>query len=251
MNDFEKFQRIKKLSKIVCCFKGFRAKVIEILLLVLHFIIIILCLINIYISKDVINDYLFGLRIVIFCFFGASFFCLIYNQILRLKRKLYIGFFYCFGFFGTLFSMLLIILNFFFIIILFCTSIINLQKKSILIIDICSVLPIILMIFLWFSEFLRVYAKTDGALKDYIEAKTIFYQTQNQKEVNIELGEVNSTEFKKNKINDNTMQNFNKIERKNGDDEIISDIKMEINNEKQINDIKNNKKDEISSVDTK
>ena len=107
------------------------------------------------------------------------------------------------------------------------------------------------MIFLWFSEFLRVDAKTDGALKDYIEAKTIFYQTQNQKEVNIELGEVNSTEFKKNKINDNTMQNFNKIERKNGDDEIISDIKMEINNEKQINDIKNNKKDEISSVDTK
>ena len=99
------------------------------------------------------------------------------------------------------------------------------------------------MFFLWYSDFLRIYARTDGSLKDFIDAKIRFYQSQNKKVVNV--GGEYSNENKNNDIN-----NFEKIE-KNIEDDIRSSNKMEFNNEKPISNNNIDKQDDISSVDTK
>ena len=99
------------------------------------------------------------------------------------------------------------------------------------------------MFFLWYSDFLRIYARTDGSLKDFIDAKIRFYQSQNKKVVNV--GGEYPNENKNNDIN-----NFEKIE-KHIEDDVRSSNKMEFNNEKPISNNKIDKTDDISSVDTK
>ena len=116
--------------------------------------------------------------------------------------------------------------------------------KSILIIDIVSLIIFIAKFCLWYSEFLRVYAKTDENLKEYIDSKIRFYQSQNQKVVNVLKDDTSNT----NKDNNN---NFEKMKGKSLDDDTISNNKMEINSEKQFNNSGRQKDDDISSVDTK
>ena len=258
MTEYQKIKKIQKLSNLVGCTKKFEAKKIELLLLVIHFIIIILCLMNLLIIPwKILNKSLFALRIVDISFLLISIICLSYNQILRKQRKLSHGYYHCIGFFGSLFSILLIILNFLFILISCCVIYVKVRNykekrydsNSILIIDICSLVTLIPMFLLWYSEFLRVYAKTDGSLKDYIDAKIRFYQSQNKKVVNIDRSDTNDSNKKNNNINNE--DNFNKIDEKNLDNDIVSSNKMEFKDEKQINDRKNRKDEDISSVDTK
>ena len=119
--------------------------------------------------------------------------------------------------------------------------------NSILIIDIFSLIIFIPTFFLWYSEFLRIYAKTDGSLKEYIETKKRFYQSQNQKIVNVQI---NNDTDNANKPSNN---NFDKLKGKNLDDDAISNNKMEVdlNGEKHFNNNERKKEDDISSVDTK
>ena len=258
MPEYQKVKKIQKLSNLIGCMKRFEAKKIELLLLVVHFIIIILCIMNILIIPwKILNKSIFALRIVDLSFLLISLICLVYNQISRKLRKLSYGYYYCVGFFGSLFSILLIILNFLFILISCCVIVVKVRNykekrydsNSILIIDVCSLVALIPMFFLWYSEFLRVYAKTDGSLKDYIDAKIRFHQSQNQKVVNVDLSNSKDS-YKKSKIINNDI-NFNRIDEKNKENNISSKNKMEINNEKPINNRKNSKDDDISSVETK
>ena len=252
MKEYNKVLKINKLANVVGCLKKVEAKKIELYLLLIHFIIIILGLINLLITPwKILNNSLFVLQIFILSFLVVSLVFLSYNQILRKIRKLTHGYYYIIAFFGTLFSIILILIDFLFIIIS-CSVIVHKIKqynevkydhRSIIIIDVCSLLIIIIMFFLWYSDFLRIYARTDGSLKDFIDAKIRFYQSQNKKVVNVE-GEYSNN----NKNND--INNFEKIE-KHIEDDVRSSNKMEFNNEKQISNNKIDKTDDISSVDTK
>ena len=260
MKEYRKILRIQKLTNIVGCLKKFQARRIELLLLVIIIVIIILCSMNLLIIPwKILSKSLFGLRVVIFILLLISLICLTYNQILRKRKKLTFGYYYCIGFFGTAMNIPLILINFLFLLIsciIVPTKVKNYKEKhyehkSIIIIDIFSLIVFIAKFFLWYYEFLCVYAKTDENLKDFIEAKIRFYRSQNQKVVNVELSDDN---------NHNT-NNTNDIQKKNGyinkgkdsvDDDIISSNKMQIDNEKPYNNNKIGKKeDDTSSVDTK
>ena len=252
MKEYNKILKINKLANVVGCLKKAEAKKIELYLLLIHFIIIILCIIHLLITPwKILNNSLFVLRIFIFSFLVISLGFLSYNQILRKRRKLTHGYYYIVGFFGTLFSIILILIDFLFILISCCVTVYKIKKykevkydhKSIIIIDVCSLLIIVAMLCLWYSDFLRIYARTDGSLKDFIDAKIRFYQSQNKKVVNV--GGEYSNDNKNNDVN-----NFEKIE-KNVEDDIRSSNKMEFNNEKPISNSKLDKQDDISSVDTK
>ena len=252
MKEYNKVLKINKLANIVGCLKKCEAKRIELYLLLIHFIIIILCIINLLISPwKILNNSLLVFRIFIISFLVISLGFLSYNQILRKMRKLTHGYYYIIAFFGTLFSIILLLIDFLFILISCCVIVHKIKKynevkydsKSIIIIDTCSLIIIIIMFFLWYSDFLRIYARTDGSLKDFIDAKIRFYQSQNKKVVNV--GGEYSNENKNNDIN-----NFEKKE-KNIEDDIRSSNKMEFNNEKPISNSNIDKQDDISSVDTK
>lgn len=256
MKDYQKVKKIQKLSNLVGCMKRMQAKRIELLLLVVHFMIIILCLMNLLITPwSIIRSGLKGLRIVILTFFVISLICVIYNQIVRKKKILTIGYYYCVSFFGSLISQGLIILNFIFLLISCIIVVIevksytakNYDHKSILIIDIVSLIIIFALYFLWYSVFLLIYAKTDESIKEYVEKKIRYFQAQNQKIVNVELNEDNI----KNKHNKNNINN--NIDKNNMDYDFISTNKMEINEKQVIEKNKKNtkKEDDMSSVDTK
>ena len=246
MKEYKKILKIKKLSNLVGCMKKFPVRRIELLLLIVHFVIIILCVMNLLIMPwTSLNKSLFSLRIIILSFLIISILCLIYNQILRKRKKLLYGNYYCIGFYGTLISLGLNILNFVFIFIS-CIIIIKKLKKnvekinqyqSILVIDIFSILIVFGMFFLWYSEFMTIYAKTDDNLKDFIEEKIRFYQSQNQKVVN---------------INKNTDYNYENNKEKNTEEYIVSDNKMEFRSSgRQFNENYGKNNYEISSSDTK
>ncbi len=252
MKEYNKVLKINKLANLAGCLKRVEAKKIELYLLLIHFIIIILNIISLLITPwKILNNSLLVLQVFIISFLVISLGFLSYNQILRKMRKLTHGYYYIISFFGTLFSIILILIDFLFILISCCVVVHKIKKynevkydhKSIIIIDVCSLLIIIAMLFLWYSDFLRIYARTDGSLKDFIDAKIRFYQSQNQKVVNV--GGEYSNDNKNNDIN-----NFEKIE-KNIEDDIRSSNKMEFNNEKPISNSNINKQDDISSVDTK
>lgn len=255
MNDYQKVKRIIALSNLVGCIKKFQAQRIELLLLVVHVVIIILCFMNLLIIPwKILNNSLFGLRIVVIVFLFIQLLSLIYNYISRKKKKISYGYYFCLGFFGTLISIGLSMINFLFILIS-CIVITdkvksykqkNYDYKSILVIDIFSLLVIIADFFLWYSEFLLIYAKTDGNLKEYIEERLKFYQSQNKKVVNIYLNDDSNT----NKNNKNDRNQLNKIKGKSVDDDFYSNNQMEIN-EKEINNKMRKKIDDLSSVDTK
>ena len=198
MKDYQKVKKIQKLSNLVGCMKRMQAKRIELLLLVVHFMIIILCLMNLLITPwSIIRSGLKGLRIVILTFFVISLICVIYNQIVRKKKILTIGYYYCVSFFGSLISQGLIILNFIFLLISCIIVVIevksytakNYDHKSILIIDIVSLIIIFALYFLWYSVFLLIYAKTDESIKEYVEKKIRYFQAQNQKIVNVKANQ--------------------------------------------------------------
>ena len=254
--EYKKIIRIQKLSKVVGCLQKFEAKKIELLLLVVIIVLIILCLMNVLVIPwKILNKSLFGLRIVILVFLIISLICISYNQIFRKRKKLTFGYYYCISFFSSLINIGLTLINFLFLLIscfVVAHRVKNYQEKrydykSILVIDIFSLIIFISKFFLWYSEFLRVYAKTDGNLKDFIESKIRFYQSQNQKIVNVQI---NNDVGSVNKPND---KDFAKIKGKSIDDDVISNNKM-INSEKQFHNINNSgskKDDDISSVDTK
>ena len=256
MREYQKIIRIQKLSNFVGCIKKLYPSKIEILLLVVHIVIIILGLMNLLIiPREVLNNSLFSFRIVIFIFLIIQLIFLTFNQIFRKRKKLTYGYYFLISFYGTLFSVGLTILNFIFILIS-CIIIYNKVKnykqkqydyKSILIIDIFTLIIIVADFFLWFSEFLIIYAKTNSNLKEYIEAKKKFYESQNKKVVNIEI---NDNNFNNNNINKKNDDNSNQMKGKIIEDDIISNNKMEIN-EKEFNNIIKKKDDDISSVDTK
>ena len=262
MKEYQKILRIQKLSKLVGCLKRFQARRIELLLLVIIIVVIILCLMNLLtIPWKILTNSLFGLRVVILTFLLISLICLTYNQILRKRKKLTFGYYYCIGFIGTAINIPLTIINFLFILISCIISSVKVKNykekkydyKSILVIDIFSLVVIIAQFFLWFYEFLLVYAKTDENLKDFIEAKIRFYQSQNQKVVNIELSDDNNN-YGTNNANDIHMKNINGYinKGKNLDEDIMSSNKIEMDKEKPHNNNKIGKKDDdISSVDTK
>ena len=261
--EYQKILRIQQLSNIVGCLKKFQAKRIEILLLVVIIVLFILCLMNLLIIPwKILNKSLLGLRVVILIFFIISLICLSYNQILRKRRKLNFGYYYCIGYFGSLINIPLTIINFLFIFISCIVASIKVKNykqkkydyKSILVIDIFSLFVIIAQFFLWYYEYLLVYAKTDENLKDFVEAKIRFYQSQNQKVVNVELSDDNNNNH--NKIINNPHKNDNENYNDKGkslDEDIISSNKMEINEKpfRTNNNKKKKKDDDISSVDTK
>jgi len=251
--EYKKIKKIQRLSNLVGCLKKFQAKKIELLLLVVIIILLILCLINLVIIPwNIVKKPLLGLRIVILILLIISLISIIYNQITRKRKKLTFGYYYCIGFFSSLINVCLTILNFLYLLISCIIVVIKVKEykekkydyKSILIIDIVSLIIFIAKFCLWYSEFLRVYAKTDENLKEYIDSKIRFYQSQNQKVVNILKDDTSNT----NKDNNN---NFEKMKGKSLDDDTISNNKMEINSEKQFNNSGRQKDDDISSVDTK
>ena len=141
----------------------------------------------------ILNKSLFGLRIVIIIILLISLIFITYNQIARKRKKINVGYYHFVGFFGCLFNIGLTIINFLFLLISCIVVSDGIRKykekvydyKSIIIIDIFSLIFCIPNFFLWYSDFLRIYAKTDGNLKEFIDSKIRFYQSQNKKVVNI------------------------------------------------------------------
>ena len=253
--DYQKFKRIQKLSNLVGCIKKFSPGRIELLLLVVDFVLIILSIMNLLIIpwKKVYKE-LFGLRIVILTFLLISLLCLIYNQIFRKRKKLFFGYYYCIGFFGSLIS------TFFLTIIIFLFSLIgciaaaikiknNKEKKyeykSMLVIDIFTLFVLVAQFFLWYSEFLLIYAKADKNLKEYIEEKIRFYQSQNQKVVNVKISDDNNTNT------NNKNNNFGNEKEKTVEDDVISTNKIDINEKGYTKKNSKKKEDDTSSIDTK
>ena len=195
MSEFQRIKKLEKISNCISCMKNSEAKQIEILLLVTHFIQIILNIINfLIIPWKILNSSLKRLRIVILIFIVLSMLFLSFNQIQRKRRKLFTGYNYAIGFFGSIFSICLLILNFLFI---FISSIIIVGKvknykekryeyKSILVIDIISLLIHIILFFLWFIDILRIYAKTNGSLKEFIQSKIDYFHKQQHMEIQIQ-----------------------------------------------------------------
>jgi len=257
--DYQKIKRIQKLSNLVGCMKKFSPDRIELLLLIVHLVVIILSIMNLLIIpwKKVYKE-LFGLRIVILIFLLISLLCLIYILIFRKRKKLSFGYYYCIGFFGSLIS------TFFLFIIIFLYSLISCiagaikikknkeqkyEYKSMLVIDIFSLIVLVAQFFLWYSEFLLIYAKADKNLKEHIEDKIKFWQGQNKKVVNVEISDDNNT----NTVNKNHIDNnFGKEKEKTVEDDVVSTNKIDMS-EKEDYTKKNSKKKEedVSSVDTK
>jgi hypothetical protein len=245
MKELKKAKKIQKISNLVGCMKRFQAKRIELLLLVVQIVTIILCIMNLLIiPSEVLNNSLKALRIVIIIFFGICLICLIYNQILRKRKILTMGCFYCISFYGSILSLILSIVNFIFILIS-CILVVNnikkqekvIEHKSILTIDIFSLITDLALIFLWYTEFLIIYAKTNESIKEYVESNIRFFQSQNQKVVNVELNDEG--------ISDNRKSNdlYNKM-----DSDIISSHKVEINEKESIDKNKNKVSDESNDT---
>ena len=256
--DYQKIKRIQKLSNLVGCIKKFPPGRIELLLLVVHFVVIILCIMNLLIIPwRKVYKQLFGLRIVILTFLLISLLCLIYNQIFRKRKKISFGYYYCIGFFGSLIStFFLTILIFLFSLIGCITGAIKIKNnkekkyeyKSMLVIDIFSLFVLVAQFFLWYSEFLLIYAKSDKNLKEHIEDRIRFFQSQNQKVVNVDFSEDNHTNtHNKNNVDNN----FVKEKEQTVDDDIVSSNKIDVNEKGFTKKNSKKKGDDTSSVDTK
>ena len=247
MKDLQKVKNIQKYSNLVGCMKRFQAKRIELLLLVVQIVTLILCIMNLLIIPGkVLNISLKALRIVIISFFGIALVSLVYNQIVRKIKKLALGYYYVVSFCGSLISLVLVTVNFLFILISCILVVQNLKKedekvtenKSILIIDIFSLLIDLALFFLWYTEFLVIYSKTNESIKEYVETNIRFFQSQNQKVVNVELNDENIS-HNNNKNNDI----YDKAE-----EDIISSHKVEIIDKEVIDHDKNKPYDESNST---
>jgi glucan phosphoethanolaminetransferase (alkaline phosphatase superfamily) len=245
----KKIENVEKYSNLVGCMNRCQAQKIELLLLVANIVAVILCIMNLLIIPwKILNNSLKVLRVFILTLFVISLICVIYNIIVRKRQKLTIGYYYCVSFFGSIISQILIIINFILVLISCILVVIKIKSyikksyeyKSILIIDIFTLLDIIAIVFLWYTIFLLIYAKTDESIKDYIETKQR-YIPKNQKMVSVELGDDVHSNSK------NIIHNFNNIKNSINND-VNSSNKMEMNDKLDNN---NNKKYDLSNVNAK
>ena len=259
MMEYKKLKKIEKFSNPVGCLKRFNSGKIEIFLIIILIILIILSVMNILIIpfKEVNIYPIFGLRIVIVTIFAISLIVCSINKICRKKNKLNTGYTFCFGFFCSLGCLSLVPINFLFILI---STIItyskvknNKEKKrydysSILAIDIFSLLIMIVLFFFWYAEVIIVYSKVkDGeSLKEFIDTKKRYFESQNEKVVTVEINE----KYEENNINNNNI-NKNIQPGTNAEfDDITSTNKVNVNVDKETNRSKDdnisNKEEDIS-----
>ena len=199
MIDYEKIQKVNKFSNFVGCLKRFNSGRVSLLILIIHFILIVLSFMNMFIIPwPMIKHSLFVLRVIILSLLGVSLICINYNIIIRKRKKLKLGCYYCFGIFGSILSTILIVIVFILIIISIIiigkqVKTIELSKRrdynSIIAIDIFSLVNVLGVFFLWYYEILTVYTKInyDESLKEFIDEKTSIYHSQNAKIVTVEI----------------------------------------------------------------
>jgi hypothetical protein len=260
MKEYNKLKRIDKFSNVVGCLKKFNSGKIELFLIVLLIIILILCIMNILIIpfKPVKIKPLFGLRITIIFFFSVSLIVSSINKICRMRKKLSSGYTLCLGFFCSLGCLCLVPINFLFTLI---SAIITYDKvknyngntrydySSILAIDIFTLLIIIVLFFFWYAEVLFVYSKVkyDESLKENIDNKKKFFESQNKKVVSVEISEKYSE-----KGDNNKKKFYNQPGINMEFDDITSSNKVNINNEdKESNKSKDDNIDNIENISNK
>ena len=258
MLEYEKIKKVKKLSNFVGCLKRFNSGRVSLLILIIHFILIILSFMNLFIVPwSMIKHSLLVMRIIILSLLGVSLICISYNMIIRKRKKLKVRGYYCFGIFGSILSTILIVLVF--ILILISIIVIAKQVKkielkkrrdynSIIAIDIFSLVNLLAVFFLWYYEILTVYTKInyDESIKEYIDEKTLIYNSQNAKIVNVEIGS----------NNDENDANRGDTQAKHlEEEETISNNKIELSSEKmgtkKGSNIKNNEKMDASGDNIK
>jgi hypothetical protein len=257
MEEYNKIKKINRYSNLVGCFKRFQSGKLELFLIVLEIIIIILCTMNILIvpHKDLNLNPIYGLRIAIMCFFVLAFIIVCFNKICRNKKKLNSGYFFCIGFFGSIASLSLVPINFLFVLI---SAIITQSKiknnegnkkydsSSILAIDIFTLLILIAIFFFWYVELIFVYlrVKPEETIKEFVEAKKKYFESQSEKVVNIDISEKFEENHKK------KVKNNKKEENNNDFDDITSTNKVNENDDKKSNQTKDdnisNKEDDVS-----
>jgi len=232
--DYDKTMRIKRLSNFVGCLKKFQSGNISLLLIIVHFITIILCVMNLFIIPwKRVKTYLLVLRILILAFLGIALICISFNMIVRKRQKLGVRTFFYIGFYGSIISIICTTLNFIFILISVITVTVKIKKNgektgaqfnSILTIEICSLITLLIEFFLWYYEIIVVYGvvKYDESIKEFVERKLKFLQSQNEKVVNIELGS---------KIHDN-ITNSRDMPAKHLEEYSISNNRIELSADK-------------------
>ncbi len=257
MEEYFKIKKIQKLSNLIGCLKRFPSGKIELFLIAIEIIILILCIMNVLIIpfQELKMKPLYGLRIVVISFSSISLIISIFNKIFRKKNKLTGGYFYCIAFFGSLGSIGLNCLNFLFI---FIALIITQTKfknykgnksydsNSILALDIISLIILIILFFFWYAEVFLVYSKikNDQSLKELIESKIAFYQSQNAKIVNIEMGGKFPQNIEQKDKNSNTSSNVEY-------EDIMSTNKMDVNEDKQSEQSEQSKDDKDDNISNK
>jgi hypothetical protein len=180
-----------------------------------------------------VATFLLILRIIVLVFLGIELISISFNMIFRKKQKLEGKYFFCIGFYGSIISIISIVLNFIFILISVIRVSVKISKSgekttaefnSILTIEICSLITLLIEFFLWYYEIIVVYGvvKYDESIKEFVERKLKFLQSQNEKVVNVELGS---------KIHDN-MANSRDIPPKHLDEESISNNRIELSQDK-------------------
>ena len=197
--DYNKTMRIKRLSNFVGCLKKFQSGNISLLLMVVHFITIILCVMNLFIIPwKKVRTSLLILRILVLIFLGIELLSISFNMIFSKRQKLGEKIFFYIGFYGSIISIVSVVLNFIFILISVISVSVKIKKSgekttveynSILTIEIGSLIIFLIEFFLWYYEIIVVYGvvKYDESIKEFVERKLKFLQSQNEKVVNVEL----------------------------------------------------------------
>ena len=247
--DYNKTMRIKRLSNFVGCLKKFQSGNISLLLIIVHFITIILCVMNLFIIPwRKVRTFLLVLRIIVLVFLGIELISISFNMIFSKRQKLGEKIFFCIGFYGSIISIISIVLNFIFILISVISVTVkikasgqktNVEFNSILTIEIGSLIIFLIEFFLWYYEIIVVYGvvKYDESIKEFVERKLKFLQSQNEKVVNVELGSkihdnlFNSRDMPAKHLDEDTTSNNrielsgDKIEKKENDDSKIKSRK--------------------------
>ena len=232
--DYNKTMRIKRLSNFVGCLKKFQSGNISLLLIIVHFITIILCVMNLFIIPwRKVRTFLLVLRIIVLVFLGIELISISFNMIFSKRQKLGEKIFFCIGFYGSIISIISIVLNFIFILISVISVTVkikasgqktNVEFNSILTIEIGSLIIFLIEFFLWYYEIIVVYGvvKYDESIKEFVERKLKFIQSQNEKVVNIKLSS---------QIHDN-ITNSRDTPAKHLDEDSISNNRIELSGDK-------------------
>ena len=260
MKEYKKIKKFQRLSDLVGCLKRIHSGTVSLLLLIIHFILIILNVMNLFIiiNWEILKkSSLLEIQIVILSFMGVSLIFIILNMIFRRRKNFNCGYFNCVLFFASIFCLILFIINFILGLILIIIIVKKVKKNkegkisdynSIIPLNIFSLIILFISFFLWYYEILVIYAKIkyDESIKDFIDKKISFCQSQNAKIVNIELG---------NKSEDIVVNNGDIHGKNIEEDDVISNNKIEINEEKMKDQksisTKDKGKDEISNSSTK